>query len=53
VNSNNQTLRNILILADQSADWKVAGLRQLDRVLLALNSYAARAENGDNLFVQF
>jgi phosphatidylglycerophosphate synthase len=29
-----------LILADDSADWKIAGLRQLDRLALALNEFA-------------
>ncbi len=28
---------SVLILADESAEWKVAGLRQLDRAALALN----------------
>jgi phosphatidylglycerophosphate synthase len=29
-----------LILADESADWKVAGLRQLERLTFALNEFA-------------
>ncbi len=29
-------LRRVLILADESADWKIAGLRQLDRTALSL-----------------
>src|SRR3954462_6314178 len=33
-------LRRILVLADESADWVVAGLRQLDRVALALDEFA-------------
>ena len=33
-------LRRVLILADQSADWIVAGLRQLDRLALALDEFA-------------
>ena len=30
----------ILILADDSADWRIAGLRQLERVVLAVNEFA-------------
>ena len=30
----------ILILADESANWKIAGLRQLERVVLAVNEFA-------------
>jgi phosphatidylglycerophosphate synthase len=33
-------LRRILILADESADWTVAGLRQLDRLALAIDEFA-------------
>ena len=29
--------RSIILLADESADWQVAGLRQIDRDVLALN----------------
>ena len=29
-----------VILADESAEWKIAGLRQLDRLVLALNEFA-------------
>ena len=29
-----------IILADESANWKIAGLRQLDRLALALNEFA-------------
>jgi len=32
--------RRILILADESADWIVAGLRQLDRLVLSLDEFA-------------
>lgn len=35
--------QSVLILADESADWKVAGLRQLDRVTLALNDLFRRS----------
>jgi hypothetical protein len=33
------SLRRVLILADESADWIVAGLRQLDRLALSLNEF--------------
>jgi hypothetical protein len=33
-------LRRVLILADASADWMVAGLRQLDRLALAIDEFA-------------
>lgn len=33
-------IRRVLILADESADWKIAGLRQLDRLALTLNEFA-------------
>jgi phosphatidylglycerophosphate synthase len=35
-----------LILADESADWQVAGLRQLDRLALALNELAQSIDRG-------
>src|SRR5438045_9105106 len=38
-------LRRVLILADESADWMVAGLRQLDRLALAVDEFAV--ENGE------
>jgi len=34
------TERRILVLADESADWIVAGIRQLDRIALAANEFA-------------
>jgi phosphatidylglycerophosphate synthase len=33
-------LRRVLIPADESADWTVAGLRQLDRLALAIDEFA-------------
>src|SRR6266852_846267 len=36
----NPSLDRIVILADESANWKIAGLRQLDRLVLALNEFA-------------
>ena len=34
------SFRRILILADESADWIVAGLRQLDRLALSIEEFA-------------
>ena len=42
VNAAPRALRRVLILADQSADWRVAGLRQLDRLALSLQEFADR-----------
>ena len=36
-------LQRALILADESAGWRVAGLSQLHRILLSLNEYAETA----------
>jgi hypothetical protein len=33
-------LRRVLILADESADWVVAGLRQLERLALSIDEFA-------------
>jgi phosphatidylglycerophosphate synthase len=39
-------LRRVLILADDSAHWKIAGLRQLERLVMELNELTtARAES--------
>jgi CDP-alcohol phosphatidyltransferase-like enzyme len=35
-----QSFRRVLIVADESADWMVAGLRQLDRLVLAVDEFA-------------
>ena len=32
--------QSVLILADESANWKIGGLRQLDRLVLALDEFA-------------
>ncbi len=37
-------LRRVLILADSSARWKIAGLRQLDRLLLSLHEFAGATQ---------
>lgn len=34
------SVRRVLIAADESADWVVAGLRQLDRLALSINEFA-------------
>jgi CDP-alcohol phosphatidyltransferase-like enzyme len=34
------SLRRVLIVADESADWMVAGLRQLDRLALSIDEFA-------------
>ena len=34
------SFRRVLIVADESADWMVAGLRQLDRVALSVDEFA-------------
>jgi phosphatidylglycerophosphate synthase len=44
VNAEARTLRRVLVLADESADWMVAGLRQLDRLALSLNEFAVRGK---------
>src|SRR5262249_45449355 len=34
--------RRVVVLADESANWKIAGLRQLDRIILALSEESKR-----------
>ena len=41
-----QSFRRVLIVADESADWMVAGLRQLDRLALSIDEFAV-GEQGD------
>jgi hypothetical protein len=36
--------QSVLVFADESAEWKVAGLQQLDRVALALNDFFRRSD---------
>jgi phosphatidylglycerophosphate synthase len=38
-----------VILADESANWKVAGLRQLDRLALALNEFAQSMDREEKI----
>jgi CDP-L-myo-inositol myo-inositolphosphotransferase len=45
------TLRRVLILADESADWKIAGLRQLERLLLSVREYANAEQPGETVSV--
>ncbi len=45
------TLRRILILADESANWRVAGLRQLDRLMFNLQEFAASDNRRSRLHV--
>src|SRR5450432_332673 len=35
-----QSFRRVLIVADESADWMIAGLRQLDRLALSVDEFA-------------
>ena len=45
-------LRIVLLLADESAEWFVAGLSQFDRALLALNDFARSRPADPPLLVQ-
>jgi len=36
----NPSFDHVVILADESANWEIAGLRQLDRLVLALDEFA-------------
>ena len=45
-----QSLRRVLIVADESADWMVAGLRQLERLALSIDEFAL--ENKETAPVQ-
>ena len=33
-------LNRVVILSDESANWQIAGLRQLDRLVLELDEFA-------------
>lgn len=39
----NHDFERVVILADESANWKIGGLRQLERLILALNEFAEAA----------
>jgi hypothetical protein len=43
--------RRVLILADESADWIVAGLRQLDRLALSIDEFALENKETSPVFV--
>jgi hypothetical protein len=45
------TLRRVLILADESADWIIAGLRQLDRLAFSLNEYVVQNKQSSPIVV--
>jgi phosphatidylglycerophosphate synthase len=40
VNDDQHRFDRVVILSDESANWRVAGLRQLDRLVLALDEFA-------------
>lgn len=42
--TNGRALR-VVILADESANWRIAGLRQIERIIFALEEFAARTAN--------
>lgn len=44
-------MKRVLIRADASADWEIAGLRQLDRLALTLNEFAQKNNVGAPLQV--
>ncbi|MFN2541232.1 MAG: CDP-alcohol phosphatidyltransferase family protein [Chthoniobacterales bacterium] len=41
----------VLVLADESANWEIAGLRQLERLLLALDRFAESIDSKIDIFV--
>ncbi len=41
----------VLILGDESANWQIAGLRQLDRLVLAVDEFAKTMETTNNIEV--
>lgn len=51
MNAEARTLRRVLVLADESADWMIAGLRQLDRLALSLNEFAVQSKQTAPLVV--
>ncbi len=44
-------LRRVVILADESAHWKIAGLRQLDRLALETNEFALARNETIQLYI--
>ena len=49
--SSQRPLRRVLVLADESASWKIAGLRQLDRLALSLHEFAEARQASDRVSV--
>lgn len=49
--SSPRPLRRVLILADESANWKIAGLRQLDRLAISLNEFGETQQAGERMSV--
>jgi CDP-alcohol phosphatidyltransferase len=47
----NGSIHRILIFADETADWKVAGLRQLDRLLLAIDRSARETQTAVHISI--
>jgi len=45
------TLRRVLILADESAEWMVAGLRQLERLALSVDEFAVENKETAHVLV--
>ena len=52
VRKKNAPIRGILVLADETANCKVAGLRQLNRLLLALDRFARETQTGIHVCIQ-
>ncbi|MEO6871215.1 MAG: CDP-alcohol phosphatidyltransferase family protein [Chthoniobacterales bacterium] len=46
-------VRRVVILADDSASWKIAGLRQLERIALAAKEEAAFRAEGVQFFISW
>ncbi|HEY0368750.1 MAG TPA: CDP-alcohol phosphatidyltransferase family protein, partial [Chthoniobacterales bacterium] len=44
-------LRRVVVLADESANWKIAGLRQLDRLALTLQEFASAKQPNEQIEV--
>jgi phosphatidylglycerophosphate synthase len=44
-----QEFDRVVILSDESANWQIAGLRQLDRLVLGLDEFAKAAELADKI----
>jgi phosphatidylglycerophosphate synthase len=45
----NPSFDRIIILTDESANWRIAGVRQLDRLVLALDEFAKSATPGSRI----